>query len=180
MNKNIPNYLTTLRIIAIPIIVISFYYDNSILTHRIGALIFAIASLTDFLDGFLARKYNIISNFGRMLDPIADKLLVVCVLCMLVKFNRADAIPCLLIISREFVVAGLREFLAQIKVCIPVTWLAKTKTFIQMVAITMLLLGSKGSDIESLDCIGHILLWMSVIVTIATGYAYFKVTLKYI
>ena len=180
MDKNVPNYLTILRMIAIPIIIMSFYFDNSKFAHRLGAVIFALASLTDFFDGFLARKYNLVSSFGTMFDPIADKVLVGCVLLMLVKFGRADEVPCLLILSRELVIAGFREFLAQVRVSVPVTQLAKTKTFIQMVAMTMLLLGSTGSGIESLDLIGHICLWIAAILTIITGYSYLKASIKYI
>ncbi|MEM6339264.1 MAG: CDP-diacylglycerol--glycerol-3-phosphate 3-phosphatidyltransferase [Pseudomonadota bacterium] len=180
MDKNVPNYLTILRMIAIPIIIMSFYFDDSKFAHRLGAVIFALASLTDFFDGFLARKYNLVSSFGTMFDPIADKVLVGCVLLMLVKFGRADEVPCLLILSREFVVAGFREFLAQVRVSVPVTWLAKTKTCIQMVAMTMLLLGSTGSGIESLDLIGHICLWIAAILTVITGYSYLKASIKYI
>jgi len=180
MDKNVPNYLTILRMVAIPIIIMSFYFDDSKFAHRIGALIFVLASLTDFFDGFLARKYNLVSSFGTMFDPIADKVLVGCVLLMLVRFGHADEIPCLLILSREFVVAGFREFLAQVKVSVPVTRLAKIKTFIQMLAMTMLLLGSTGSGIESLDLIGHIFLWVAAIVTVITGYSYLKATIKYI
>lgn len=180
MDKNVPNYLTILRMVAIPIIIMSFYFDDSKFAHRLGALVFALASLTDFFDGFLARKYNLVSSFGTMFDPIADKVLVGCVLLMLVRFGRADETPCLLILSREFVVAGFREFLAQVRVSVPVTRLAKTKTFIQMLAMTMLLLGSTGSGIEYLDIIGHIFLWIAAIVTVITGYSYLKATIKYI
>ena len=180
MDKNIPNYLTTLRILSIPIIIMSFYFDDSKFAHRLGAIVFVLASVTDFFDGFLARKYNLISRFGIMFDPIADKVLVGCVLLMLVKYNRADEVPCLLILSREFVVAGFREFLAQIKVSVPVTWLTKVKTLIQMLAITLLLLGKTGSDIESLDIIGHIFLWIAAILTLITGYSYLRASIKYI
>jgi cardiolipin synthase (CMP-forming) len=180
MDKNIPNYLTILRMLAIPIIIMSFYFDDSKFAHRLGALIFAIASVTDFFDGFLARRYNIVSSFGTMFDPIADKVLVGCVLMMLVKFGRADEVPCLLILSRELVVAGFREFLAQIRVSVPVTLLAKVKTCIQMFAMTILLLGSTGSGIESLDVIGHISLWIAAILTLVTGYSYLKASIKYI
>lgn len=180
MDKNVPNYLTILRMVAIPIIIMSFYFEDSKFAHRLGALVFVLASLTDFFDGFLARKYNLVSSFGTMFDPIADKVLVGCVILMLVRFGRADEIPCLLILSREFVVAGFREFLAQVKVSVPVTRLAKTKTFIQMLAMTMLLLGTTGSGIEYLDLIGHIFLWVAAIVTIITGYSYLKATIKYI
>jgi len=180
MDKNIPNYLTMLRMMAIPVIIMSFYFDDSKFAHRLGAVIFVFASLTDFFDGFLARRYNLVSSFGTMFDPIADKVLVGCVLLMLVKFDRADEVPCLLILAREFVVAGFREFLAQIRVSVPVTLLAKVKTCIQMFAMTILLLGSTGSGIESLDLIGAICLWIAAILTLVTGYSYFKASIKYI
>ena len=82
--KNIPNYLTIARMLAIPIIVMSFYFDDSKFAHRLGGVVFIFASLTDFFDGYFARKYNVVSNFGKMFDPIADKVLVGCVLMMLV------------------------------------------------------------------------------------------------
>ena len=177
--KNIPNYLTIARMLAIPVIVMSFYFDDSKFAHRLGGVIFVLASLTDFFDGYFARKYNVVSNFGKMFDPIADKVLVGCVLMMLVKDGRANEIPCLLILAREFIVAGLREFLGQIQVSVPVTRLAKTKTAIQMVAITILILGSVGSGIDSLDRIGDIFLWVAAILTLVTGYSCLKASSEY-
>jgi CDP-diacylglycerol--glycerol-3-phosphate 3-phosphatidyltransferase len=179
IDKNIPNYLTMIRMIAIPVIVMSFYFEDSKFAHRLGSFIFIVASITDFLDGYLARKYNLVSSFGQMFDPIADKVLVGCVLIMLVKFGRADEIPCLLILAREFVVAGLREFLAQVRVSVPVTRMAKIKTAIQMIAITMLILGSTGSGIKYLDAIGHAALWFAAILTLITGYSYLKASSRY-
>ncbi len=180
INKNIPNYLTIMRIFAIPIIIMTFYFQDSKFAHQLSGVIFALASATDFIDGYLARKFNIISLFGRMFDPIADKLLVGCVILMLVKDGRADEIPSLLILARELTVAGLREFLARIKVSIPVTRMAKTKTTLQMTAITMLLIGSKGSGIAYLDIIGYALLWISAIITLITGYYYLQASIKYL
>lgn len=179
IDKNIPNYLTILRIIAIPLIVMSFYFEDSKFAHRFGGIIFAAASLTDFFDGYLARKYDIVSNLGKMLDPIADKVLVGCVLVLLVKAGRADEIPCLLILAREFVVAGLREFLAQVSVSVPVTRLAKIKTAMQMISMTMLIIGSVGSDIQWLDLVGHVFLWISAFLTLVTGYSYLQACSKY-
>lgn len=179
IDKNIPNYLTMLRLAAIPIIVMTFYFGDSKFAHRIGGIIFALASLTDFFDGYIARKYNLVSSFGRMFDPIADKVLVGCVLVMLVKDGRADEVPCLLILAREFIVAGLREFLVQVRVSVPVSHIAKVKTTIQMTSITMLIIGSKGSGIESLDAIGHFSLWVAAILTIISGYSYLQACSKY-
>jgi CDP-diacylglycerol--glycerol-3-phosphate 3-phosphatidyltransferase len=157
----------------------TFYFDDSKFAHRVGGIVFACASLTDFFDGYLARKYNLISSFGRMFDPIADKVLVGCVLVMLVKDNRADEIPCLLILAREFVVAGFREFLAQVQVSVPVSRLAKIKTTIQMVSMTMLIVGSVGSGIVVLDLVGHISLWIAAILTVVTGYSYLQACSRY-
>ena len=179
IDKNIPNYLTILRIVAIPLIVMSFYFEDSKFAHRFGGIIFAAASLTDFFDGYLARRYDIVSNLGKMLDPIADKVLVGCVLVLLVKAGRADEIPCLLILAREFVVAGLREFLAQVSVSVPVTRLAKIKTAIQMISMTMLIIGSVGSGIKWLDLVGHVFLWISAFLTLVTGYSYLQACSKY-
>ena len=179
LDKNIPNYLTIIRLVSIPIIVMTFYFDDSKFAHRVGGIVFACVSLTDFFDGYLARKYNLISSFGRMFDPIADKVLVGCVLVMLVKDNRADEIPCLLILAREFVVAGFREFLAQVQVSVPVSRLAKIKTTIQMVSMTMLIVGSVGSGIVVLDLVGHISLWIAAILTVVTGYSYLQACSRY-
>lgn len=179
IDKNLPNYLTLIRLVSIPIIVMTFYFEDSKFAHRVGSILFALASLTDFLDGYIARKYNLVSSFGKMFDPIADKVLVGCVLVMLVKDNRADEIPCLLILAREFVVAGFREFLAQVQVSLPVSRLAKAKTAIQMIAIMMLLLGSVGSGIKSLDLIGHISIWVAAILTLVTGYSYLQACSRY-
>jgi len=179
IDKNIPNYLTILRIVAIPLIVMSFYFEDSKFAHRFGGIIFAAASLTDFFDGYLAMRYDIVSNLGKMLDPIADKVLVGCVLVLLVKAGRADEIPSLLILAREFVVAGLREFLAQVSVSVPVTRLAKIKTAIQMISMTMLIIGSVGSGVSWLDLVGHIFLWISAFLTLVTGYSYLQACSKY-
>jgi cardiolipin synthase (CMP-forming) len=179
IDRNFPNYLTIARILVIPIIILSFYLDNSIIARKLGAILFVLASVTDFFDGYFARKYNYITTFGRMFDPIADKLLVGCVIIMLVKKNMANEVPCILILAREFFVAGLREFLAEIHISVPVTHLAKVKTFIQMSALTLLILGSKGSGIEWLDIFAHTLLWIAAILTLITGHSYFKACSKY-
>lgn len=179
IDRNLPNYLTIARIIVIPVIIMTFYLDNSQLAHRLGAILFILASVTDFFDGYIARKFSLVSSFGEMFDPIADKLLVGCVLIMLVKKGSAGEIPCLLILMREFLVSGLREFLALTKVSVPVSRLAKIKTFIQMFALSALILGSKGSNIEYMDLIGQIALWIAALLTIITGYSYFKLCSKY-
>ncbi len=179
MIKNIPNILTVTRIAVIPIIVLTFYFEDVVFAHRLGAGLFVLACVTDFLDGYLARKFNLQSSFGIMLDPIADKLLVASVLLMLVKFDRAQELPCLLILTRELTVAGLREFLAQVHVSVPVSELAKVKTAVQMVALAILILGSKGSGMEYMDIVGQVTIWIAAILTVVTGYSYFKACTKY-
>jgi len=179
IDKNLPNYLTLFRIIIIPVIVLTFYFENSKIAHKIGAGLFVLASVTDFLDGYIARKYKLVSRFGKMFDPIADKLLIGCVILMLVKNNRANEVPCMLILAREFLVAGFREFLAQIRVSVPVSRLAKIKTFLQMLALTILILGSVGSDISFLDIVGQVFLWIAAIFTMVTGFSYLKACIKH-
>lgn len=180
MIKNIPNTLTVMRIIIIPIIILSFYFDDIVFAHQFSAGLFLLASLTDFLDGFIARKFSVQSNFGKMLDPIADKLLIGAILLMLVEFKKAEVLPCILILSREFLVSGLREFLAGVQVSVPVSHMAKLKTTVQMGALFILLLGSKGSEVVHLDLIGKISLWVAAILTIITGYSYFKASYIYL
>lgn len=178
MLKHIPNILTISRIGVIPIIILTFYFDDKKFAHQLGAGLFIFASVTDFFDGYLARKFNLQSDFGVIFDPIADKLLVGSVLLMLVKFDRAQLLPCLLILAREFTVAGLREFLAQLRVSVPVSKMAKVKTTVQMIALALLLLGSTGSDISYMDIIGQAMLWIAAALTVITGYSYFKACIK--
>lgn len=178
VDKNLPNYLTIARILAIPIIVVTFYIDHYY-AHFIGAILFVIASITDFFDGYVARRFNLVSSFGKMFDPVADKLLVGCVVVMLLKRGNVNEIPCLLILAREFLVGGLREFLALVKVSVPVSRVAKVKTFLQMFALAVLVLGSKASGIVYLDLIGEIILWIATFLTIITGYSYFTACRKY-
>lgn len=177
--KNVPNILTLIRICVIPIIIITFYFDDTVFAHRLGAFLFLLAAVTDFFDGYLARKYNLETNFGKMLDPIADKLLIGAVLLMLVKFNKVNEIPCILILMREFFIAGLREFLAELHVSVPVSKLAQVKTFMQMSALFLLLLGSTGSKLLWLDDLAKATLWLAAVLTIVTGYHYFKACLRY-
>ena len=179
IDKNLPNYLTILRMLAIPVIITILSYENSVFACRLGGIIFAVISLTDFFDGYIAKKYNLVSNFGRAFDPIADKVLVACVLLILVQNDKVSALPCLVIISREFIVSGFREFLAQVKVSLAVSKISQIKTMIQMTAITIIIIGSKGSGVKSLDFIGELLLWIAAIISLISGYVYFKACNKY-
>ena len=178
MLKQLPNFLTVSRIVMIPLIIASFYIEGQ-LWHWVAASLFVVASITDFFDGFIARQWQVQSKIGRFLDPIADKLLVAAVMVMVVHFSLADVIPAILIVCREILVSGLREFLAEINVSVPVSRLAKIKTGFQMVAIFLLLLGTEGSNVENIDQIGNVALWIASILTLITGYAYLKAGLKH-
>jgi cardiolipin synthase len=179
MIREIPNILTITRIILIPILVISFYIENSF-AHYTVVLIFIFASLTDFLDGFLARVWEAESRFGKMLDPIADKLLVASTLLMMVARDIAPVLPIIVILCREILVSGMREYLGELRVgvSLPVSRLAKIKTATQMIAIILLLLGNNILGIN-LSIVGNTVLWLSAFLTVVTGYFYFRQGLKY-
>lgn len=188
--NSIPNLLTYGRIIAVPLIVLCFYMEGKLQSSdfaRWSALaIFTVASATDFLDGYLARAWNQTSNIGRMLDPIADKLLVS--VCLLLLAADTDGIiagwtlwAAIIILCREILVSGLREFLAELKVSVPVTLLAKWKTAVQMTAIAFLLAGPAGDKILPYTTeIGIVLLWLAAAITLITGYDYFRAGLKHV
>ena len=178
MLRHLPNLLTASRIAIIPFLIAAFYIDGK-LWHWVAAGLFAAASITDFFDGFLARTWKAQSKLGRFLDPIADKLLVAAVIVMLVHFKLADVVPAILIVCREILVSGLREFLAEINVSVPVSRLAKIKTAVQMVAIFLLLLGNAGSGLLFVDDLGNIALWVAATLTLITGHAYLKAGIKH-
>ncbi len=173
---NLPNILTLSRIGAIPILVVLFYIESE--TGRILTLVvFVLAAATDFFDGYVARARKLQSRFGRFLDPVADKLLVGSVIFLLVAFDRVTGlmiIPALIILCREILVSGLREFLAGFSVSVPVSRLAKWKTAVQMVAIGFLILGDAGPEALPVTLIGEIGLTIAALLTIITGYDYFR------
>ncbi len=187
---NLPNMLTYGRIVAVPLIVLCFFLEGRLKSSdfaRWSALfIFAAASITDYFDGYLARAWQQTSNIGRMLDPIADKLLVsTCLLLLAADTDRTIAgwslWAAIIILCREILVSGLREYLAGLKVSVPVTQLAKWKTTIQMLAIGMLLAGPALDKLLPYSTqAGIALLWISAIVTLYTGYDYFRAGLKHI
>lgn len=179
MLKRIPNILTVSRIISIPLILI-FYSLGGKYGEIISAFFFMLSCVTDFLDGYLARKYGIQSRFGGFLDPIADKLLVGAIIVLLVYYNKADLLPAIAIICREILVSGLREFLSGIRVSMPVNNLSRVKTGFQMTAIFMLLLDNRDYNIPYLDILGRLALWIAAILTLFTGYIYLKLGLKHI
>ena len=181
MLKKIPNILTIGRIIIVPFFVLAFYLPGFYGDLTAFAL-FVIASFTDFLDGMLARMLGEESKLGELLDPIADKIIVATALILLVMsgtIRHYEVIAAIIILTREILISGLREFLAKGQVKLPVSNLAKLKTFLQMVAISLLLTGDTGNKILNFQdynaqTIGVILLWLSAFLTLYTGYEYLR------
>ncbi|WP_299814971.1 CDP-diacylglycerol--glycerol-3-phosphate 3-phosphatidyltransferase [Tardiphaga sp.] len=179
---SLPNILTCARIAAIPVVVGCVYaqsiMDGPLWLRWVALAVFIAAAITDFLDGYYARIWDQHSAFGRMLDPIADKLLVASCLLML----AADGIihgwtlwAAIVILCREILVSGLREYLAALRVSVPVTKLAKWKTTAQLIAIGFLLAGEAGDQVIPFTTqLGLLLLWLSALLTIYTGYDYFR------
>lgn len=184
---NIPNLLTYARIVAVPVIVLCFFVEgrleSSDFARWTGLAIFVVASITDYLDGYLARIWNQTSNIGRMLDPIADKLLIASVLLLMAADGTIagwSIWAAIVILCREILVSGLREYLAALKVAVPVTRIAKWKTTIQMVAIAFLLAGPAGDKVLPYTTeMGITLLWIAAVLTIYSGYDYFRAGLKH-
>ena len=186
MKIKIPNYLTIGRIIIEPVFVITFYLPG-FYGDIIPFVLFLIASFTDFLDGLLARMFKEESKLGELLDPIADKIIVATALLLLVMnstIKNYEVIAAIIILTREILVSGLREFLAKGKIKLPVSNLAKLKTFLQMFAIAILLTGETGNKILNFQdynaqTIGIILLWLSAFLTLYTGYEYLRKGIDY-
>ncbi|MCB1427935.1 MAG: CDP-diacylglycerol--glycerol-3-phosphate 3-phosphatidyltransferase [Nitratireductor sp.] len=186
----LPNILTYARILAVPLVVLCFYLEGKLQSSdfaRWSALaIFILASVTDFFDGYLARIWEQTSTIGRMLDPIADKLLVsTCLLLLAADTDRTIAgwslWAAIIILCREILVSGLREYLAELKVSVPVTRIAKWKTTVQMIAIGLLLAGPAGDKILPYTTeTGIGMLWLAAIITLYTGYDYFRAGLKHV
>jgi CDP-diacylglycerol--glycerol-3-phosphate 3-phosphatidyltransferase/cardiolipin synthase len=181
MKFKMPNYLTIGRIIIVPIFVITFYLPG-FYGDIIPFTLFLIASFTDFLDGLLARIYKEESKLGELLDPIADKIIVATALILLVMngtIKNYEVIAAIIILTREILISGLREFLAIGRIRLPVSNLAKMKTFLQMFAIAILLTGETGNKIINFQdynaqTIGIVLLWFSAFLTLYTGYEYLR------
>jgi cardiolipin synthase len=179
---SIPNMLTVGRIAAIPVVVGCVYVqsilDGPLWLRWVALAVFIGAAITDWLDGYYARIWDQQSAFGRMLDPIADKLLVASCLLMLAADNSIHGWTlwaAVVILCREILVSGLREYLAALRVSVPVTKLAKWKTTMQLVAIGFLIAGEAGEQIiPATTLVGIVLLWLSAIFTIYTGWDYFR------
>ncbi len=178
---NLPNILTISRIAVIPLIFMSIYFTSYVWAMLAGIL-FVAASITDYLDGYLARAWNETSAFGRLLDPIADKLLVATALVVILAKPdmyslNITIIPVFVILCREILVSGLREFLREVNVGLPVTKLAKWKTAFQMTALAMMLFKDLWIG---WSYTGEFLLWVAAILTFITGYQYYQRSLEYV
>ena len=178
---NVPNLLTLFRIGLIPGMVAGIYLQSNA-GNWIAFAFFAIAAITDFFDGYIARATEQQSAFGKFLDPVADKLLVASALLVLTGFGHISGIlllPALIILCREIMVSGLREYLGALRVSVPVTQLAKWKTTIQLVAIGFLLVGGAGPAGFPTQLVGEVLLWVAAVFTLITGYDYLRAGLRH-
>ncbi|HXH64403.1 MAG TPA: CDP-diacylglycerol--glycerol-3-phosphate 3-phosphatidyltransferase [Mariprofundaceae bacterium] len=172
MQWTLSNRLTMARVIVIPLFIAVCYLPGNG-GNILSSLLFVVAAFTDWLDGYLARKRNEVTPFGRFLDPVADKLLVAAALVWLVEAARVPAILALVIIGREIAIGALREWLAQHASVVHVSIVAKWKTAVQMMAITLLLLHIPIAGL-SMQEVGLILLWIAVLLTLWSGYEYLR------
>jgi cardiolipin synthase len=178
---SLPNLLTLSRILVIPAVIATFYVSGDY-ARWFACALFSAAGVTDWLDGHVARRWEQQSEIGRFLDPIADKLLVSATLFMLTAFGRLSPhaiLPALVILCREILVSGLREYLAGLRVGVPVSRLAKCKTVIQMIAIGFLIVGHAGPVVLAVTAIGELLLWIAALLTLVTGYDYLQAGLRH-
>jgi cardiolipin synthase len=180
---SLPNLLTLSRILAVPILVFLLWRPAP-LDYAITFVLYCIVGITDYFDGYLARAQGRISRLGQFLDPIADKIMVGAVLIMLISSRKENPvpeiaglniIPGLVILLREIIVSGLREFLAELKVSVPVSRVAKWKTTLQLVSLGFLIAGPAGETVlPNNTLIGIVLLWVAAVLTLYTGWDYFK------
>ena len=185
---SLPNLLTLSRILAVPILVF-LLWKPAPWDYALTFFLYCIVGITDYFDGYLARAWGSISRLGQFLDPIADKIMVASVLVMLMASRKADGdapiiqdwsvIPALIILLREIMVSGLREFLAELKVLVPVSALAKWKTTFQLVALGALILGGAFPAQHWIHLGGLVCLWTAAGLTLFTGYDYLRVGLRH-
>ena len=183
----LPNLLTLSRILAVPILVFLLWRPAP-LDYAITFVLYCVVGVTDYFDGYLARAQGRISRLGQFLDPIADKIMVGAVLIMLISSRKANPvpeiaglhiIPALIILLREIIVSGLREFLAELRVSIPVSALAKWKTTFQMVALGALILGGAVPQMPWVHAVGILCLWAAAALTLVTGYDYLRIGIRH-
>jgi CDP-diacylglycerol--glycerol-3-phosphate 3-phosphatidyltransferase len=184
---SLPNLLTLSRILAVPILVFLLWRPAP-LDYAITFVLYCIVGITDYFDGYLARAQGRISRLGQFLDPIADKIMVGAVLIMLISSRKENPvpeiaglniIPALVILLREIIVSGLREFLAELKVSVPVSALAKWKTTFQMVALGALILGGAVPNLPWVHLVGLVCLWLAAGLTLITGYDYLRIGVRH-
>lgn len=177
-NWNLPNLLTYGRLVAVPVVVAFLFWPDEAWARWTALGIYAAAAITDFFDGYLARAWKLQSSLGRMLDPIADKLLVAAILLKLSAdgtIARFSLWAAIIILCREILVSGLREYLAELRVPVPVTAVAKWKTTAQMIALGFLIAGPAGEAVlPGSITTGLVLLWVAAILTLYTGWDYMK------
>lgn len=181
--RKLPNFLTLFRLAVIPAFIAGSIFDSLAIRASLLTL-YCIAAFTDFLDGYLARQYNVSSSFGRIFDPISDKILVVMTLLMVIVrdayFAKWLIVPFAIIIFREFVIAGIREGLSVQQVTLRVSLLGKYKTAAQLLACGFLVAGDKIFPPLYLEVVGLLLLWVSAVLTLMSGYSYIQQTKKYL
>lgn len=183
---SLPNILTYGRIAAIPVVVGLLFWPGDPAMRWVALGLYILAGVTDYLDGYFARAYAQQSSLGRMLDPIADKLLIAAALLMLVAdgtIRSWSLWAAIVILSREILVSGLREFLAEVKVSVPVSNLAKWKTAMQLVSVGFLIAGPAGDAVLPMGwtrIIGLALLWIAALLTLITGYDYMKASVRHL
>ena len=184
---SLPNLLTLSRILAVPILVFLLWRPAPI-DYAITFVLYCIVGITDYFDGYLARAQGRISRLGQFLDPIADKIMVAAVLMMLISSRKSNPvpeidglniIPALVILLREIIVSGLREYLAPLNVSMPVSRLAKWKTTLQLVALGALILGGALPNMPWVHEVGIIALWVAAGLTLVTGYDYLRIGIRH-
>jgi len=181
---NLPNLLTYGRVAAVPVVCALLFWPNQHWTRWAALGVYILAAITDFFDGYLARAWSQQSSLGRMLDPIADKLLIAAALLMLAADGTiagASLWAAIVILCREILVSGLREYLAELRVPVPVTAVAKWKTAVQLVAIGFLIAGPAGEKaLPGAHLSGIVLLWVAAVLTLYTGWDYMKASYQHV
>ena len=181
---SLPNILTYARLVAVPVVVGLLFWPEEDWARWSALGVFAAAAITDFFDGYLARIWSQQSTLGRMLDPIADKLLVAACLLMLVATRQITGFSiwaAIVILCREMLVSGMREFLAELRVGLPVSTVAKWKTTVQLLALGFLIAGPTGDKVlPNNQIIGLVLLWVAALLTLYTGWDYMRAGMKYV
>ena len=179
---SLPNLLTLSRIVAVPLLVWFLWWPDWEAGYGIAFVLYCLMGITDYFDGYLARSSGAVSRLGIFLDPIADKIMVAAVILILVgtrDIPGVHIVAALVILLREIAVSGLREFLAQVQVSVPVSQLAKWKTTLQLVSLGGIILGGAVPDMAWVHNVGIVSLWGAAVLTLLTGWDYLRVGLKH-